>query len=48
VSRRRLFEYVGKWQKKMGACRQDGDRTHGLSLIRRMLYPTELLGDDEI
>ena len=34
--------------KKMDACRQDGDRTHDLSLIRRMLYPTELLGDDAV
>ena len=31
-----------------GACRQGVHRSHGLSLIRRKLYPTELLGDTEV
>ena len=35
-------------KKKDDACRQGGHRSHGLSLIRRTLYPTELLGDVEV
>ena len=35
-------------KKNDGAGRQGGHRSHDLSLIRRTLYPTELLGDVEV
>ena len=45
---RRSFEYVQMTKKIDAVCRQVGHRSHGLSLSRRTLYPTELLGDVEV